>query len=134
MAGSRRGRLRKKLRGGNGRSMPKTKYATSAASLPPSAGSSATCWDSCESRMAPGSNTIGTDYATITSTFSPSGTSFCVNETNCNGDWTAQGRTSPACTNVACRNCSPTAQEERGSRPECNAGSSGADLEEHTGV
>lgn len=83
-----------KHRGGSGRSMPRTKYATSAAGLLPSASSSATCWDSCEQfRMAPGSNTIGTGSARRTSTFSLSVTSFCVSETNSNGGW-ALGRTS----------------------------------------
>src|SRR5437899_2097436 len=60
--GSRGERLRKNRRGGNGLSMPRTKYATSAASLLPSVSSSATCSDSYESRMAPGSNTIGTGF------------------------------------------------------------------------
>ncbi len=42
-AGSRRERLRRKRRGGNARSIPKTKYATSAVRLQASASSSATC-------------------------------------------------------------------------------------------
>jgi len=37
---------------GTGRSTPNTTYADYAASLPPSVSSSATCWHSCESRMA----------------------------------------------------------------------------------
>jgi hypothetical protein len=90
-------------------------------SLPPSASSSATCWDSCESRMAPGSNTIGIVSARRTRSSSRSGTSSCMNETNSNGDSTAHGRTSPVSTNVARRNCSPTVREESGSRLACNA-------------
>ena len=88
---------------------------TSAASLLPSVSSSATCSDSYESRMAPGSNTIGTGFAGRTSTFSPSGTCFCVKEMNFSGDWTAHERTSPASRNNACRSCSPMAREEGGS-------------------
>ncbi|HLZ31119.1 MAG TPA: hypothetical protein VKV73_27690 [Chloroflexota bacterium] len=68
--------------------------ATLVGSLPPSVGSSVTYWDNCESRMAPGLNRIGTVFAGKTSSFFPSGTSFYVNETNSNGDWTAHGRTS----------------------------------------
>ena len=67
------------------------------------------CSDSYESRMAPGSNTIGTGSARRTSIFFLSVTSFCVSETNSNGGWTALERTSPISMSVACRSCSPTA-------------------------
>jgi len=66
----------------------------------------------CESRMVPGSSTIGTVSAIRTSTFSPSGTSCYVNETSSNVDSRAHERTFPASRSVAYRRCSRTGREE----------------------